>query len=209
MTHPPGKRPCCLFHDANRMSMKFASTFFREIRIRETTLILAVSLVLSSLAVRGESFPLDSDPTCCLAGPLGERLAGCVGETPSRLLALFQPPMANLSKAERLQDFAPTSRSAERGDDSNEIAESRPPNQTDSRNRQFRWLHLFQLAIVAALTFWGYSLVMSGRQGFGWKTLLVIGTLFAGMMRFAGSLFNEVSASNEVGDWDDDSEPNT
>jgi len=78
-------------------------------------------------------------------------------------------------------------------------------NQLAERN--FRAIHFVQLAVTAILIFWGYSLVMSGKQGMGWKTMLVIGLFFGGIGRIAGSLFNEVTAENEVGDWDDDSEP--
>lgn len=72
--------------------------------------------------------------------------------------------------------------------------------------RHFQWIHLVQLSIVAGLIFWGYSLVMSGRRGLGWKILLAMGMLLVSLGGIAASLFNEVTADNEVGDWDDDSE---
>jgi hypothetical protein len=191
--------------------MKIATSFFRENRFRQTILILILVVlpVLTGLLIQGKPYPSGPDPACCQGRSLSVRVTGAICENLALSLALFHPATANFPAVKQLLDFAPASGSPQKEDDSNPITVSRSPNQSASGNRRLRGVHLLQLAIVAALIFWGYSLVMSGRQGFGWRILLVSGTLFAAVIRLAGSLFNEVSADNEVGDWDDDSKSDT
>lgn len=64
--------------------------------------------------------------------------------------------------------------------------------------------HLLQLSLVVCLLLFGYSLVMTGRRGWGWFVLVV----FAGVITTIGmgvlSLFLEVANAESMRDWDED-----
>lgn len=70
--------------------------------------------------------------------------------------------------------------------------------------RKFRSIHFVQIAVIAIVIIWGYSLVMSGKLGMGWMVLTAILGVFGYFGKMFKSLFHEVTSSNEVGDWEDE-----
>jgi hypothetical protein len=75
---------------------------------------------------------------------------------------------------------------------------------TSSPTRKLTSTHILQLSLIAILIIWGYSLVMSGKLGVGWMVLSGILGVLGYFGRMFKSLFQEVTANNEVSDWEDE-----
>ncbi len=93
----------------------------------------------------------------------------------------------------------PASTSDRSDPQSDDIAEHSPYPE-----RAFSSKHVFQLVLIGTLIIWGYSLVMAGKHGQGWAILILVLGILKYIGRFIRSLFVEVTAKNEVRDWDDD-----
>jgi hypothetical protein len=63
---------------------------------------------------------------------------------------------------------------------------------------------MIQLLVLAAIIIWGYSLVMSGKHGMGWKVLASVLGVLGYVLRLFRGVFQEVTTDNEVGDWEDE-----
>jgi hypothetical protein len=89
--------------------------------------------------------------------------------------------------------------------ESNSVAEKSVGDESASAPaRKLTLTHIVQLSFIAILIIWGYSLVMSGKLGVGWMVLSGILGVLGYFGRMLKSLFQEVTASNEVGDWEDE-----
>ena len=55
---------------------------------------------------------------------------------------------------------------------------------------------------LIALTLIGYSLLTTGKRGWGWATLCLAGGALMIFVRLATALFQEVSSDNGIQDWD-------
>jgi hypothetical protein len=59
------------------------------------------------------------------------------------------------------------------------------------------------VASIAVVTLLGHNLLCYRKQGWGWTTLTVLAGVMAFMGKLAVAMFCEVSAGNEITDWDE------